>query len=185
MFFHKIREPAFLDQRLDISVAAAMLVFFVFVVMPMIMAAFAFMRMPVGLFVSVTALMSMVVFILVVTLAFMPVMFPVVPAFALVFMFMPVLAFMSVFMAMLLFVMRMAFVRMRFAVMLLLLMFVGRTLMDAEFDAGDVPARAVLEMHVEVSNVQFRQFPFESGGLHAKISERADGHIAANTGKTV
>ena len=46
-------------------------------------------------------------------------------------------------------------------------------------------SKLALEVHVEIAECEFRQLPFEGGGFHAEIDERADGHVAADAGEAV
>jgi ABC-type multidrug transport system fused ATPase/permease subunit len=74
--------------------------------------------------------------------------------------------------------------------MILLLVFilivgVRCPLMDAELYALDSLAQLSFEMHVELAEVEFGKFPLECGGVHSKIGERADGHVAADTGDAI
>jgi hypothetical protein len=56
---------------------------------------------------------------------------------------------------------------------------------DVELHALDVlPLRAV-EVHVEVADGQLAQLPFERARLHTEVHERADGHVAADSGNAV
>ena len=59
------------------------------------------------------------------------------------------------------------------------------TLVDVEFHPLDVfPLRAVT-VHVEIAEIQLAQFPFEGAGQDAEIDERADHHVAADSGNAV
>jgi hypothetical protein len=73
-----------------------------------------------------------------------------------------------------------------FAVMMcVLLVGVCRTYVDAEFDSGDPLPLGTLEVRVKVADVQFREFPLEGRRLHAQVAERADRHIAADSGEAI
>lgn len=65
-------------------------------------------------------------------------------------------------------------------VVLILVMGMGRALMDAEFHPFDPLTLLPLKMHVEIADLELRKFPFESGGAHSEIGECADRHVAAD-----
>ena len=62
---------------------------------------------------------------------------------------------------------------------------VGRAFVNAKLHALDILPLRALEVHVEIAEVELREFPFERGGLHAEIDERADGHVAADAGDAI
>jgi hypothetical protein len=62
---------------------------------------------------------------------------------------------------------------------------VRRALVDAELHTLDALALLPLEVHVEVADVHFGELPLERGGLHTEVAQGADGHVAADAGKTV
>lgn len=66
-----------------------------------------------------------------------------------------------------------------------LLMRVRRALVNAEFHALDPLPLLPLEVHVEVADVDLRELPLERGGFHTEVAQGADGHVAADAGKTV
>ena len=70
-------------------------------------------------------------------------------------------------------------------VVLILRMDVGRSFMDAEPDSFHILAFLPLEMHVEISDVELREFPFEGGRIDAGVAESADRHVAADAGKAI
>ncbi len=67
----------------------------------------------------------------------------------------------------------------------MLIVGVRRALVDAELHALDAVALLALEVHVEVADVHLRELPLERGGLHTEVAKSADGHVAADAGKTV
>jgi hypothetical protein len=70
-------------------------------------------------------------------------------------------------------------------VVLVLLMLVNRSLVNTELGAFDVHSFGAFEMHVELAEFEFGELPFERRRFHAEVAEGADGHIAADAGKTV
>ena len=62
---------------------------------------------------------------------------------------------------------------------------VRRAFVDVEFYTLDVLPLCAVVMHVEVAEIEFAQFPFESAGEDAEIDERADHHVAADSGNAV
>ncbi len=56
---------------------------------------------------------------------------------------------------------------------------------NAELDAFNAFALLPFEMHVEVADLQFGEFPFEGGRVDSEIAQGPHGHVAANTGRTV
>ena len=68
---------------------------------------------------------------------------------------------------------------------LVLLVRMRRALVDAEGHALHVQPLLPLEMHVKIADLQFGELPLEEGRLDAEIAERADGHVAADAGKTI
>ena len=62
---------------------------------------------------------------------------------------------------------------------------VGRAFVDGEADAGDVFAFVLLEVHVEVAEVELREFPFENGRFEAECDECAECHVSADAGETI
>src|SRR4051794_26680778 len=72
-----------------------------------------------------------------------------------------------------------------FVRMLILLVRMRRAFMDAELHPFNILPLLPLEVHVEVAERDLRELPLERGGLHTQIAERADGHVAADAGKTI
>lgn len=80
------------------------------------------------------------------------------------------------------------FVRMIAPLMPVLFVLLVRVLgafVNAELDATYTFSLFTIEMHVEIAQVQFRQLPLESRRFDAKVDQRADGHIAADAGRTI
>lgn len=71
------------------------------------------------------------------------------------------------------------------AARLILIVRVGRALMDAKLHAFDCLTLGAVEVHVKVPDIELGKFPLECGGLDAEIDEGADGHIAADAGETI
>ena len=71
-------------------------------------------------------------------------------------------------------------VRMRMVLMLIVLVSVRGSFMDAKFDSLDSFALLALEVHVKIAQRELGKFPLESGRLDAEIDERTDRHIAAD-----
>ena len=57
--------------------------------------------------------------------------------------------------------------------------------MDAKMDSLHTLPMLPIEVHVEVSDIELGEFPFQSRRFDAEIAQRADGHIAADAGGTV
>jgi hypothetical protein len=64
--------------------------------------------------------------------------------------------------------------------MIIVLLGVGRSFMDAKLDSLDPFSLFALEVHVKIAQHKFREFPLESRRLDAEIDQRADRHIAAD-----
>jgi len=60
-----------------------------------------------------------------------------------------------------------------------------RAFVDAELHALHALPLLTLEVHVEVAEIELREFPFEGGRFHTEIDERADRHVAGNARKAV
>ena len=58
-------------------------------------------------------------------------------------------------------------------------------LVDAEFDPLDGLAFLPLEVHVEVADLQFGEFPLQGGRFDPKVAKSADGHVAADAREAV
>ena len=56
---------------------------------------------------------------------------------------------------------------------------------DVELHAFDVLPLGAVVMHVEVTELEFAQFPFERARLDPEIDEGADHHVAADSGNAV
>ncbi|MDB6173251.1 MAG: hypothetical protein JWL59_2562 [Chthoniobacteraceae bacterium] len=67
----------------------------------------------------------------------------------------------------------------------ILVMGMGRTGMNAELDSFDALALLALEMHVEIADLQFGEFPLKSGRFDSQVAQGSHGHVAADTGKAV
>ena len=67
----------------------------------------------------------------------------------------------------------------------ILLVVVRRPFVDAEFHAFNRLPLLAVEVHVESANLQFGEFPLEGGGFDAEITERPNGHDAADAGNAV
>jgi hypothetical protein len=70
-------------------------------------------------------------------------------------------------------------------VLIVALMRVGRPGVNAELHPFNLTALLALEMHVEVSEIQFGELPFQRGGFQPKIAQSADSHVAADARETV
>src|SRR3954470_6807428 len=69
--------------------------------------------------------------------------------------------------------------------MLVLLMRMRRALVNAELHPLDPLSLLPFEVHVEIADVHLRELPLERGRLHAEVAQSANGHVAADAGKTV
>ena len=101
---------------------------------------------------------------------------------------MGVLVFMRVSMLMLMLMLVLVSMRMNLSVLVgifVLIVGVRAPRVDAEFYSLDVLALLALEVHVKIPDIQFGKLPLEGRGLHSQVAERADGHVAADTRKTV
>ena len=101
---------------------------------------------------------------------FVLVMFVLMAIFVFVGMFMPVPVMMPVFFVVMLF---------------FFLVRVRGSFVDAKLDSLDLLLLLAREVHVEIADVELRQFPLEGAWFHAEVGERADGHVAADAGKTI
>jgi hypothetical protein len=70
-------------------------------------------------------------------------------------------------------------------VTLILVVGMGRALVNAEFHAFDVLPFFPFEVHVKGADLELGEFPLQSGWFHAEIDEGADGHVAANAGDAI
>jgi hypothetical protein len=71
------------------------------------------------------------------------------------------------------------------AALVMRVLLVRRAAVDVELHALDIlPLRAIV-MHVKVAEVQLAEFPLERARLHAEIDQRADHHVAADSGDAV
>jgi len=86
--------------------------------------------------------------------------------------------FMTVFVAML--IVLMVVVR-----LFILVMGVGRTLVDGEFYALDVLPHLALPMGVEIADLQLAELPLEGGWLDPEVAQGAHGHVTADTGEAI
>ena len=59
------------------------------------------------------------------------------------------------------------------------------SLVNAEFDSFNGFALLALEMHVVVAQFELGEFPLQGGRFDAEIAQCADGHVAADAGKTL
>ena len=57
--------------------------------------------------------------------------------------------------------------------------------MDAEVDSLHTLPMLPFEVHVEVADIEFGEFPLQCRRFDAEVAECADGHIAADAGGTV
>ena len=62
---------------------------------------------------------------------------------------------------------------------------VRRALVNAKLHAFHTLPLPSLKVHVKIPDRELRELPFERGRLDAKIDERADGHVAADAGRTI
>lgn len=56
---------------------------------------------------------------------------------------------------------------------------------NAEFYAFNFAAFLAVKVHVEISEIELGELPFQGGGFDSKVAERADCHVAADARKTV
>jgi hypothetical protein len=68
---------------------------------------------------------------------------------------------------------------------LILLVRVDCAAMDSELDPLDALSLLAVEVHVKVADIELREFPLERRRFHAEIDERADGHVAGDTGEAI
>jgi len=76
-------------------------------------------------------------------------------------------------------------VMVRRVVVLILLVGVGGASVNAEFHPFNSLSGTAFEMHVEIPDVQFGEFPLKGGGINAEIAQSANGHVAADARETV
>jgi len=69
--------------------------------------------------------------------------------------------------------------------MLALLVRMHRTLVDGKPHSFHALPFLPLEVHVKISDVQLREFPFQGGRFDTEIAQRADGHVTADPGETI
>ena len=98
---------------------------------------------------------------------------------------MTMLTFRPVLVVMFLFVPVIATRSMSMLLRFILIVRVSRALVNSKFDADHVLPRLPLEVHVEIAELHFGEFPFKRGGLHSQIGKRADHHVAADARETV
>lgn len=149
--------------------------------------------MLVGMFMRVTVVMAMVV-IMIMSAAVLVIMlltrgFIVMRVFVAMLMLVLVLVgvlmpmFMTVRMGMPVVVLVMPLAML--AMLLILVVRVGGTFVDAEFHAFHLLPLLAVEVHVEIAEIELGKLPLESGRFHAEIDEGADGHVAGDAGKAV
>ena len=153
---YEFRKVARLDQAPDFPIPAAMVVMLVVL-------------LRVRMVVLIVAVFMMVMFV----------------AFVLVlvaFVFMPMALVLVVMMIMVLLV-----VAVMLVVKLLIILIVGMSgaFVNGEFYPLDILPHLPLPMGVEIADLEFAQFPLESGGFHPQVAQGADGHIATDAGETI
>ena len=67
----------------------------------------------------------------------------------------------------------------------ILIMRMHRSGMNAEFDALNALPFLSLEVHVKVADIELGELPFQGRRLDSQVTERADGHVAADTRRTI
>jgi len=207
VLLHEGRQFAVLDQFADLAVgpavrvimAVAMLVDFAPVIMIVLLAVrMLVVLMPV--FVGVPMFMLVLVFMLVgMSMAMLMLMamgvtvrFPgtvLVRVFMLVGMGMRVpvgvLTFLVVMMVMPVAVIVAGVMGMAVIVWLVLAVGMRLAFVDAKFHPFHFLPLLPVEVHVKIANVELGKLPLERGRLNAEIDESADGHVAADSGKTI
>jgi hypothetical protein len=53
--------------------------------------------------------------------------------------------------------------------------------MDAKLYAFDFLPFLAVEMHVEIADIQFGEFPFQRGWFDSQVAESAHGHVTADS----
>src|SRR5262245_55990125 len=118
----------------------------------------------------------------------------VMPAAFAVFMLMPMLVVMVMaFFAVLVFV-RMAVSVLLFTVMMVMVMFLlvlvlfrlmRGSVVDRESHAFALLSLGAIEVHVELTDGELGQFPFQRGRADTEIDQRTNGHVATDAGDAV
>ena len=103
----------------------------------------------------------------------------------LMFMIMRFLVVMMMFVLMLVLMLVLKLMPAAVFVTLILVVGMGRALVNAEFHAFDVLPFFPFEVHVKGADLELGEFPLQSGWFHAEIDEGADGHVAANAGDAI
>jgi hypothetical protein len=102
-----------------------------------------------------------------------------------------VIVMFMVVMLMIVMLMTVMFVTVMFMIMMFMIMMrllrgiVGCSGVNIEFYAGNACASLSLEMKVAIAELQFREFPLESGRGDSQIGQSADCHVAADPRKAV
>jgi hypothetical protein len=61
----------------------------------------------------------------------------------------------------------------------------GFAAMDVELHALDVLTLRAVEVHVEVAEIEFSDFPLQCAGFHPEVNESAHRHVAADSRNAV
>jgi len=69
--------------------------------------------------------------------------------------------------------------------MLILLVRMRRTSVDAELGSLHILPLVAFEMHVKVADLELGKLPFKCGRFHAEIAECAYGHVATDAGEAI
>ena len=178
VFLGELGEFAPFDERADLGISPT------FIVMMMLVAVLVLMmlvRVAVRVFVGVRMLV-LVRFRAVVVVTV------VVSVLMLILMMMPVLVMMMLAVGMLvstLVVMFIMVVIMMTAALVMIVVVMRSAAVDVEFHALDVLPLRTIVVHVEIAKAEFAELPFEAAWFHPEINERADHHVAADSGNAV
>lgn len=127
-------------------------------------------------------------FLVVMIMLFVVVMIMITAITVLVVMFMTVLVlmFMFMFMGVPMFVrMAMLMLTMMVVAAAIAVFVMGGAFVNVELHTLDILPLGAVVVHVKVAKLEFVQLPLEGAGLHAEIDERADHHVAADSGNAV
>jgi hypothetical protein len=70
-------------------------------------------------------------------------------------------------------------------VLLMPMLFMRRSGMNTKMHARHLTAAALIEMHMKIAEPQLREFPLECRRIYPEITQRANGHVTADTGETI
>jgi len=130
-------------------------------------------------------LMPMTVVVVVIMAAAMIVIMLLILIVMMVPMFMPMLMAVRMGMPMLVPVLVMMVALAMLAVFLVLVVGVRGAFVNTKFHPLHLLPLLAVEVHVKITEIEFRELPLEGGRFHTEINKGADGHVAGDAGKAV